>query len=123
MRLPHCVVYNRLNWQWNRFPYSDTERTCVFKTSLTFVDSVAEIWAPLLHDTPRTLMVVPKAVTKDPERLINMLHENKVLTLSTSAITIIVFYFQLLRIFLDRAFGISSVIITCHIIVLGNFQQ
>ncbi|VVC31519.1 AMP-binding, conserved site,AMP-dependent synthetase/ligase,Phosphopantetheine binding ACP domain [Cinara cedri] len=78
VRLPHCVVYNRLNWQWNRFPYSDTERTCVFKTSLTFVDSVAEIWAPLLHDTPRALMVVPKAVTKDPERLINMLHENKI---------------------------------------------
>lgn len=78
VRLPHYVIYNRLNWQWNRFPYTDTERVCVFKTSLTFVDSVAELWAPLLHDPPRCLMVVPKVVTKDPERLINTLHENKV---------------------------------------------
>lgn len=77
VRLPHRAVYNRLNWQWNRFPYGETERMCVFKTSLTFVDSVAEIWAPLLHDKPRCLMVVSKAVTKDPERLINALHENK----------------------------------------------
>lgn len=81
VRLPHYVVHNRLNWQWNRFPYSKTERTCVFKTSLTFVDSVAEIWAPLLHDEPRCLIVVSKAITKDPERLINVLHENKVPTL------------------------------------------
>jgi len=78
VRLPHCVIFNRLNWQWNRFPYSDTEHMCVFKTSLTFVDSVAEIWAPLLHDAPRCLMVIPKAITKDPERLINILHKNKV---------------------------------------------
>ncbi|XP_026808972.1 uncharacterized protein LOC113551127 [Rhopalosiphum maidis] len=78
VRLPHCVIFNRLNWQWNRFPYSDTEHMCVFKTSLTFVDSVAEIWAPLLHDAPRCLMVIPKAITKDPERLINILHENKI---------------------------------------------
>ncbi|XP_025206776.1 uncharacterized protein LOC112602747 [Melanaphis sacchari] len=78
VRLPHCVIFNRLNWQWNRFPYSDTEHTCVFKTSLTFVDSVAEIWAPLLHDAPRCLIVIPKAITKDPERLINILHKNKI---------------------------------------------
>lgn len=78
VRLPHRVIYNRLNWQWNRFPYSNTEETCVFKTSLTFVDSIAEIWAPLLHDTPRRLMIISKVITKDPERLINALHENKV---------------------------------------------
>lgn len=89
VRLPHCVVYNRLNWQWNRFPYGDTERTCVFKTSLTFVDSVSEIWGPLLHDAPRSLMVVPKAVTKNPERLINILHENKVI----NTILILFYYY------------------------------
>lgn len=81
VRLPHYVIYNRLNWQWNHFPYSDTEQMCVFKTSLTFVDSVAEIWAPLLHDIPRCLMVIPKAITKDPELLINTLHNNKVTNL------------------------------------------
>ncbi|XP_050536385.1 gramicidin S synthase 2 isoform X2 [Daktulosphaira vitifoliae] len=78
VRLPHYVIYNRLNWQWNRFPFSETEKACVFKTSLTFVDAVAEIWAPLLHDSPRCLIVVPKSVTKDPERLINILNQHKI---------------------------------------------
>ncbi|KAL5233037.1 hypothetical protein ACI65C_000447 [Semiaphis heraclei] len=97
VRLPHCVIFNRLNWQWNRFPYSDTERMCVFKTSLTFVDSVAEIWAPLLHDTPRCLMVIPKAITKDPERLINILHENKIerLVLVPSLLRAILLYMSI----------------------------
>lgn len=33
---------NRLSWQWAQFPFIPTEK-CVFKTSLTFVDSVAEV--------------------------------------------------------------------------------
>jgi acyl-coenzyme A synthetase/AMP-(fatty) acid ligase len=39
---------NRLNWQWNRFPFTENE-CCAFKTNLTFVDSVAEIFGPLLQ--------------------------------------------------------------------------
>lgn len=48
VRLPHSIVLNRLQWQWETFPYSPTESVGVFKTALTFVDSVAEIWGPLL---------------------------------------------------------------------------
>lgn len=48
VRLSHAVIMNRLQWQWDLFPYSPTEQVCVFKTALTFVDSISEIWSPLL---------------------------------------------------------------------------
>lgn len=48
VRLPHSIIMNRLEWQWETFPYSVTESIGVFKTALTFVDSVSEIWGPLL---------------------------------------------------------------------------
>lgn len=48
VRLPHSIVLNRLKWQWETFPYSPTEKVGIFKTALTFVDSVAEIWGPIL---------------------------------------------------------------------------
>lgn len=78
VRLPHEVVYNRLRWQWREFPYSSTETVCVFKTTLTFVDAVSELWGPLLNPEPRTVLVVPKEITKDPQRLIPLLEEYKV---------------------------------------------
>lgn len=76
VRLPHQVVLNRLHWQWCAFPYGPEEHTCVFKTALTFVDSVAELWGPLLQG--RNVLVVPRDVTKDPERLLHVLEEQKV---------------------------------------------
>lgn len=48
VRLPHDVILNRLQWQWTTFPYTALETVGVFKTALTFVDSVAELWGPLL---------------------------------------------------------------------------
>lgn len=47
VRLSHRAVLNRLSWQWKQFPFIPTEK-CVFKTSLTFVDSVAEVNNKLL---------------------------------------------------------------------------
>jgi acyl-coenzyme A synthetase/AMP-(fatty) acid ligase len=42
VRLSHRIIMNRLYWQWQEFPFNEDEK-CVFKTSLTFVDSVAEV--------------------------------------------------------------------------------
>ncbi|KAJ8940685.1 hypothetical protein NQ318_017735 [Aromia moschata] len=56
--------------------YSSTENVCVFKTALTFVDSVSEIWGPLLSG--RCLLVVPKGLTKDPEKLVGLLEQYKI---------------------------------------------
>ncbi|KAL3269027.1 hypothetical protein HHI36_008110 [Cryptolaemus montrouzieri] len=76
VKLPHKIILNRLNWQFKAFPFSQTEKVCVFKTSLTFVDSVSEIWGPLVKRL--SLVVIPKCITKDPERLIQALEKYKV---------------------------------------------
>ncbi|XP_015117736.1 uncharacterized protein LOC107041628 [Diachasma alloeum] len=76
VRLPHATLINRLQWQWRELPFRDDEQFCIFKTALTFVDSAPEIWGPLLQG--RTIIVVPKQVTKDPERFINTLEKHKI---------------------------------------------
>lgn len=79
MLISHATLLNRLQWQWRELPYADDEERCVFKTSLTFVDSVPEIWGPLLQN--RTLIIVPKNVTKDPEKFIALLEKHQVKSL------------------------------------------
>lgn len=98
--MSHSTILNRLQWQWETFPYSPTEDAGVFKTSLTFVDSVAEIWGPLLtgdeiivfnsllvfvhhdiffpHFIDLAIIVVPREVTKDPNRLITVLQKYEI---------------------------------------------
>ncbi|KAL6430303.1 hypothetical protein ACFW04_007784 [Cataglyphis niger] len=74
--IPHATLLNRLQWQWRELPYVDNEERCVFKTALTFVDSVPEIWGPLLQG--RTLVIVPKSVTKDPEKFVPLLEKHQI---------------------------------------------
>ncbi|XP_058813264.1 beta-alanyl-bioamine nonribosomal peptide synthetase ebony [Topomyia yanbarensis] len=76
VRLNHATILNRLQWQWSRFPYSETEKVGVFKTALTFVDSVTEIWGPLLNGMP--IVVVPKKITNNPEQLVELLEEYRI---------------------------------------------
>uniref|UniRef100_A0A0P5KZY5 Ss-alanyl conjugating enzyme n=2 Tax=Daphnia magna TaxID=35525 RepID=A0A0P5KZY5_9CRUS len=64
VRLTHQNICYRLNWQWRNFPFLSRE-VCCFKTALTFVDSIAEIWAPLLKGVP--VVIVPKIITQNPE--------------------------------------------------------
>ncbi|XP_034177001.2 nonribosomal peptide synthetase ebony isoform X2 [Osmia lignaria lignaria] len=74
--LSHATVLNRLRWQWRELPYKSDEQYCIFKTSLTFVDSVSEIWGSLLQG--RCLVVVPKHVTRDPEKFVQVLEKHKI---------------------------------------------
>ncbi|GAB0092883.1 uncharacterized protein DMENIID0001_079320 [Sergentomyia squamirostris] len=76
VRLPHSAIGNRLFWQWDEFPYSATESLGVFKTALTFVDHISEIWGPLLNEM--TLLCITKENTKNPEKLVTLLEEHKV---------------------------------------------
>lgn len=97
VRLPHSIILNRLQWQWKTFPYSQTEKVGIFKTALTFVDSISEIWGPLLNGKIQVfivsdnafnitlllfeemaILVIPKEVTKDPERLVSALEKYKI---------------------------------------------
>ena len=67
---------DRFRWHWKEFPYSPEEHVCCFKTALTFVDSVFELWGPLLHGL--SVLVLTKGTTRDPEKLINVLDKYKV---------------------------------------------
>lgn len=74
--LRHATVLNRLHWQWRELPYGADETRCIFKTALTFVDSVPEIWGPLLRG--RMLVIVPREVTKNPETFVQVLEKHKI---------------------------------------------
>ncbi|KAI4484951.1 hypothetical protein M0802_012924 [Mischocyttarus mexicanus] len=91
----HSTILNRLNWQWRELPYLMDENRCIFKTALTFVDSVPEIWGPLLKG--RTLVVVPKEVTRNPERFVRILekHEIRRLVLVPSLLRSMLMYLKL----------------------------
>lgn len=97
VRLPHKVILNRLNWQFKTFPYSETENVCVFKTALTFVDHISEIWGPLINGLQ--LLVVPKSTTKDPEKLVDLLEKYEIerLVLVPSLLRSILMYLELQR--------------------------
>lgn len=75
VRLDHKTILRRLYWQWIRFPYEPQEVGC-FKTALTFVDSIPEIWGPILSGKP--LQIVPKEVLQDTEKFIEVLEGAKV---------------------------------------------
>jgi nonribosomal peptide synthetase protein BlmIV len=66
VQIPHRALVNRLRWMWRDYPFADGERT-VHKTALSFVDSVWEIFGPLLRGVPS--QIVPAEVASDPHRL------------------------------------------------------
>lgn len=89
----HRGAVNRFAWMWKTYPFAQGE-CCCQKTSLSFVDSVWEIFGPLLQGI-KTVVIPDEAVT-DPHRL--------VATLATHQITRIVLVPSLLRLLLE-AYG------------------
>ena len=63
---------NRLRWMWRKYPFAPGERCCQ-KTVLSFVDSVWEIFGPLLQGVTTVLIAEP--VVTDPRRLVAALAE------------------------------------------------
>ncbi|KYC43755.1 hypothetical protein WA1_00900 [Scytonema hofmannii PCC 7110] len=88
----HQGAVNRFHWMWEVYPFEVGERCCQ-KTSLSFVDSVWEIFGPLLQGIP--IAIVPDEVVKDTKQLVQ--------TLATNQITRIVLVPSLLRAILDCA--------------------
>ncbi len=72
---PHLGVINRLQWMWAAFPFESVE-TCAQKTVLGFVDSVWEIFGPLLRGVPS--VVISDDVVRDARRLAGVLSSAKV---------------------------------------------
>ncbi len=87
----HRGTLNRLRWMWRQYPFAAGERCCQ-KTVLSFVDSVSEIFGPLLQGVAAVLIAEP--LVRDPSRLVTALAEAKV--------TRIVLVPSLLRVLLDQ---------------------
>jgi amino acid adenylation domain-containing protein len=66
----HQGMVNRLHWMWQAYPFSANE-VCCQKTSLNFVDSIAELFSPLLQGVPTVLF--SSAESTDPVQLVEAL--------------------------------------------------
>jgi amino acid adenylation domain-containing protein len=86
----HRAAINRFCWMWATYPFEPGE-VCCQKTSLSFVDSVWEIFGPLLQGIP--LVIIPDMVVRDSQQLIQ--------TLAAHAVTRIVLVPSLLRALLE----------------------
>nr|WP_231936465.1 non-ribosomal peptide synthetase [Fischerella sp. NIES-3754] len=86
----HQGAVNRFAWMWQNYPFKQGE-VCCQKTSLNFVDSVWEIFGPLLQGVQ--IVIIPDSVVKAPQKFIEILASNK--------ITRLVVVPSLLRVLLD----------------------
>lgn len=77
VKIEHRTILHRLQWQWRHYPGSKSNETgqpaemgC-FKTALTFVDAIPEIWATLLSG--QTLLIVPRMIVQDTQKFVELL--------------------------------------------------
>ncbi|MBW4477616.1 MAG: amino acid adenylation domain-containing protein [Tolypothrix brevis GSE-NOS-MK-07-07A] len=71
----HRGTVNGLHWLWKTYPFSEGE-VCCQKTAISFVDSVWEIFAPLLQGIPT--VIISNATVLDPQLFIESLVQYKV---------------------------------------------
>src|ERR1041385_956051 len=71
----HRATMNRCSWMWRVYPFGPDE-VCCQKTSLSFVDSVWEIFGPLLQGTAS--VIIPDEILKDPFLFVETLGAHKV---------------------------------------------
>jgi non-ribosomal peptide synthetase component F len=71
----HRGALNRFNWMWRQYPFAPGE-VCCMKTSLSFVDSVWEIFGPLLQGI--RLVIASDETASDPHRLVVFLAEHRI---------------------------------------------
>ena len=71
----HRGALNRFAWMWNAYPFQACE-ICCQKTPVTFVDSVWEIFGPLLAGIPT--VIIPDSLVRDPHLLVQALAEHRV---------------------------------------------
>jgi amino acid adenylation domain-containing protein len=93
----HRASMNRFVWMWDAYPFSKGE-TCCQKTSLGFVDSIWEIFGPLLCGIPS--VIVPNRAVIDPKQLVQVL--------SQYSVTRIVLVPSLLRAILEAVDDLQS---------------
>ncbi|MDZ8030972.1 amino acid adenylation domain-containing protein [Nostoc sp. DedSLP04] len=87
----HRGTVNGLHWLWKTYPFNP-EEVCCQKTAISFIDSVWEIFAPLLQGIP--IVIINNATLLDPQLFIEALAHHKV--------TRIILVPSLLRLLLDN---------------------
>jgi amino acid adenylation domain-containing protein len=87
----HRGAVNRFAWMWKNFPFQSGE-VCCLETSLNFVDSIWEVFGPLLQGIPS--VIISDQTVRDPAELL--------LALASHGVTRIVTVPSLLRVILDR---------------------
>jgi amino acid adenylation domain-containing protein len=75
VRALHRGALNRFGWMWREMPFADGE-VMVQKTALSFVDSVWEIFGPLLAGIPS--LVLDEASVRDVPRFMDKLAEHRI---------------------------------------------
>ncbi len=71
----HAATMNRFNWMWQTHPFEDGEACCL-KTAIAFVDSIWEMFGPLLAGVPSVILNDQQA--RDPAALRDALAKHKV---------------------------------------------
>jgi non-ribosomal peptide synthetase component F len=75
--ISHKSIMNRLNWQWSTFNIStENQDVGALKTSLNFVDHIAEIFAFILKGLP--LCIISPEVLSSPLQLLNTIEKFKI---------------------------------------------
>ena len=66
---------NRFAWMWQAYPFQPDD-VCCQKTNLGFVDSIWEIFGPLLAGIPNVM--IPQPTVRDPELFLQTLARERV---------------------------------------------
>jgi len=71
----HRASLNRFSWMWKTYPFQPGD-VCCQKTNLTFVDSIWEIFGPLLAGIPT--VIIPQDSVRDPQLFLDVLAREQV---------------------------------------------
>ena len=71
----HRASLNRFFWMWRTYPFRKDE-VCCQKTNLSFVDSIWEIFGPLLAGVPS--VIIDQDCVRDPELFLELLARQQV---------------------------------------------
>lgn len=71
----HSSLLNRFYWMWEKYPF-ETNEVCCQKTNIGFVDSIWELFGPLLKGIRSIL--ISESVEKDPRQLCEIFVQHSV---------------------------------------------
>jgi amino acid adenylation domain-containing protein len=71
----HRASMNRFAWMWKAYPFA-ADDVCAQRSSLSFVDSICEIFGPLLQGVP--IFIIPDDTAIDSKELVHQLATQRI---------------------------------------------